>query len=129
MEQNKSYAESLMSIQQQNQPQGSEHGGGPQTQQVELQQLLAQEADLTSRYTDDYPDVVSVRRKIAELRAKIAATPPPPPVAVTSSTTSKATDSVSVQQFRLQMHAMDQEIDQKKRDQAAIQAQLHLYQD
>ena len=129
MEQNKSYAESLMSIQQQNQPQGTEHSAGPGAQQAELQQLLAQEADLTSRYTDDYPDVVSVRRKIAELRAKIAATPPPPPVAVTSSTAPKATDSVSVQQFRLQMRAMDQEIAQKKRDQAAIQAQLHLYQD
>jgi len=41
-------------------------GSTPQAQQVELQQLLAQEADLTSRYTDDYPDVVSVRRKISE---------------------------------------------------------------
>ncbi len=126
MEQNKSYAESLMSIQQQNQPQASEHGG-PQTQQAELQQLLAQEADLTSRYTDDYPDVVSVRRKIAELRQKIASAPPPAPV--TASTTPKASDSVSVQQFRLQMRAMDQEIAQKKRDQGAIQAQLHTYQE
>jgi uncharacterized protein involved in exopolysaccharide biosynthesis len=126
MEQNKSYAESLMSIQQQNQPQPSEHGG-PQTLQAELQQLQAQEADLTSRYTDDYPDVVSVRRKIAELRQKIASAPPPAPV--TASTTPKASDSVSVQQFRLQMRAMDQEIAQKKRDQGAIQAQLHTYQE
>jgi polysaccharide chain length determinant protein (PEP-CTERM system associated) len=127
MEQNKSYAESLMSIQQQNQPQGSEHSG-PGAQQAELQQLQAQEADLTSRYTDDYPDVVSVRRKIAELRQKIASAPPPAPV-VASSTTPKATDSVSAQQFRLQLRAMDQEIAQKKRDQGAIQAQLRLYQD
>src|SRR5271156_367642 len=59
LEQNKAYAESLMSIQQQNLPQTPEHGGlGPQAQQTELQQLLSQEADLTSRYTDDYPDVV-----------------------------------------------------------------------
>ena len=35
----------------------------PQAQQAELQQLLAQEADLTSRYTDDYPDVVTVRER------------------------------------------------------------------
>ena len=63
MEQNKTYAESLMSIQMQNQPQALEHGLGPQAQQVELQQLLAQEADLSARYTDDYPDVVSVRQK------------------------------------------------------------------
>jgi polysaccharide chain length determinant protein (PEP-CTERM system associated) len=128
MENNKSYAESLMSIQQQNQPQASEHGAGPGALQAELQSLQAQEADLTSRYTDDYPDVVTVRRKIAELRQKIASAPPPAPV-VTSSTAPKATDSVSVQQFRLQMRAMDQEIAQKKRDQGAIQAQLRLYQD
>lgn len=129
MEQNKSYAESLMSIQMQNQPQIPEHGGlGPQAQQTELQQLLAQEADLTARYTDDYPDVVSVRRKIAELRAKIAATPPPSTTAA-AATPPKANEPVSVQQFRLQLKAMDQEIAQKKRDQAAIQSQLHLYQE
>jgi polysaccharide chain length determinant protein (PEP-CTERM system associated) len=129
LEQNKAYAESLMSIQQQNLPQTPEHGGlGPQAQQTELQQLLSQEADLTSRYTDDYPDVVSVRRKIAELRQKIADTPAPTSPAPVS-TASKPTDSVSVQQFRLQLRAMDQEIAQKKRDQSAIQAQLHVYQE
>jgi len=131
LEQNKSYAESLMSIQQQNLPTATgEHGAvGIQGQQLELQQLLAQEADLTSRYTDDYPDVVSVRRKIAELREKIAQAPPssatPPPL----STTPKPTDPVNVQQFRLQLRAMDQEIAQKKRDQASIQGQLHIYQE
>ncbi len=129
MEQNKSYAESLMSIQMQNQPQIPEHGGlGPQAQQTELQQLLAQEADLTARYTDDYPDVVSVRRKIAELRAKIAATPPPSTTAA-AATPAKTSEPVSLQQFRLQLKAMDQEIAQKKKDQAAIQSQLHLYQE
>jgi polysaccharide chain length determinant protein (PEP-CTERM system associated) len=128
MEQNKTYAESLMSIQMQNQPQTAEHGVGPQAQQVELQQLLAQEADLTGRYTDDYPDVVSVRRKIAELRAKIAATPPPS-TAAAATTPAKTSDPVSLQQFRLQLKAMDQEIDRKKKDQASIQAQLHLYQE
>jgi polysaccharide chain length determinant protein (PEP-CTERM system associated) len=129
LEQNRTYAESLMSIQQQNQPtQSSEHGGvGPQAQQLELQQLLAQEADLTSRYTDDYPDVVTVRRKIAELRQKIAAAPPAP--LVSSSTAPKPTDSPSIQQFRLQLRSMDQEIAQKKRDQASIQTQLRSYQE
>ena len=101
---------------------------GQSALQTELQQLLTQEADLTSRYTDDYPDVVTVRRKIAEVRQKIADAPAP--AATTPlSTTAKPTDSVSMQQFRIQLKAMDQEIAQKKRDQAAIQAQLHLYQE
>jgi polysaccharide chain length determinant protein (PEP-CTERM system associated) len=128
MEQNRQYAESMMTIQQQNQPQTSEHGGvGPQAQQVELQQLLAQEADLTSRYTDDYPDVRAVKSKIADLRQKIAQAPPPSPAPASS--TPKATESVSAQQFRLQLRAMDQEIAQKKRDQGLIESQLRTYQD
>jgi polysaccharide chain length determinant protein (PEP-CTERM system associated) len=129
MEQNKQYAESLMSIQQQNQASQSEHGGvGPQAEQQELQQLLAQEADLTSRYTDDYPDVKAVKSKIADLRKKIAATPPPSSTP-TPSTAAKASDPVNVQQFRLQLRAMDQEIAQKKRDQASIESQLRTYQE
>ncbi len=74
MEQDKSYAESILAMQQQNQAsQAPEHGGlAPQEQQLNCRQLLAQEADLTARYTDDYPDVVAVRRKIKELRQKMA---------------------------------------------------------
>ena len=129
MEQDKTYAESILGMQIQSQgTQTTEKGGlAPQAQQLELQQLLSQEADLTSRYTDDYPDVVAVKRKIAELRQKMAAAPPPAPV--TTSTAPKATDSPGVQQLRLQLRAMDQGIAQKKRDQATIQGQLHTYQE
>jgi len=128
MEQDKSYAESILAMQVQNQPtQTPDHSGmAPQAQQVELQQLLSQEADLTARYTDDYPDVVSVRRKINELRQKMAETPA---TAATSPTTPKPTDSLGVQQLRAQLRSMDQGIAQKKRDQAEIQAQLRTYQD
>jgi polysaccharide chain length determinant protein (PEP-CTERM system associated) len=130
MEQDKSYAESILAMQQQNQTTLSpEHGGlAPQEEQVQLQQLLAQEADLTARYTDDYPDVVSVRRKIAELRQKLAH-PAAPVVAAPSPATPKPTDSLGVQQLRAQIRSMDQGIAQKKRDQAEIQGQLHLYQE
>jgi polysaccharide chain length determinant protein (PEP-CTERM system associated) len=127
-EQDKSYAESILTMQLQNQTsQSPEHGGmAPQAQQLELQQLLSQEADLTSRYTDDYPDVVTVRRKIKELRQKMAEAPATP---VTSSSTPKPTDSLGVQQLRAQLHSMDIGIAQKKRDQSEIQAQLRTYQD
>jgi len=131
LEQNKSYLESMAALQQQNQAaQMGEHGGStPEGRQGELQQLLAQEADLTSRYTDDYPDVVSVRRKIRELREQIAKAPAP--VAPTTATvpTPKLADSLGALQLRTQLRSMDQEIAMKKRDQASIQAQLHLYQE
>ena len=129
MEQDRSYAESMLSLQQQNQAtQTSEHGGmGPQGQQVQLQDLLTQEADLTARYTDDYPDVVSVRWKIKELRQEMAQAPAA--MATPSAATPKPTDSLGVQQIRAQLRSMDQAIAQKKRDQGAIQAQLRMYQE
>jgi protein tyrosine kinase modulator len=130
LEQNKSYVESMVALQQQqNQAAQSEHAGStPQAQQSDLQQLLAQEADLTSRYTDDYPDVVSVRRKIKELRAQMAKAPPPS-AATTTASAPKPADSMGALQVRAQLRSMDQEITQKKRDQASIQTQLHLYQE
>jgi polysaccharide chain length determinant protein (PEP-CTERM system associated) len=131
MEQDKSYAESILSMQQAQQVQQSqatEHGAAaPQAQQLELQQLQTQLADLKARYTDDYPDVVSTQRKVNELERKLAqasATPPAP-----ASSAPKPTDSLSVQQMRAQLHAMELGIVQKKRDQAEIQAELRTYQD
>jgi polysaccharide chain length determinant protein (PEP-CTERM system associated) len=129
MEQDKSYAESILALQLQNQATAtSEHGAvAPQTQQVELQQLLNQEAELTAQYTDDYPDVVAVRRKIKELRQEMAKAPVAAPPAATSAP--KPSDSLGVQQLRAQLRAMELGIAQKRRDQAAIQAQLRMYQD
>jgi polysaccharide chain length determinant protein (PEP-CTERM system associated) len=131
MEQDKSYAESILSMQQAQQvqqTQTTEHGAAaPQAQQLELQQLQAQLADLKARYTDDYPDVVSAQRKVNELERKIAQAPTVP--AATASSAPKPTDSLSVQQMRAQLRAMDLGIAQKKRDQAEVQAQLRTYQD
>jgi polysaccharide chain length determinant protein (PEP-CTERM system associated) len=128
MEQDKSYAESILALQQSQVAQTSEHGGAsPQTDQVELQQLLAQEADLTTRYTDDYPDVVTVRRKIKELRQQMAKAPAP--ALATAPSSPKPSDSLNVLQLRAQLRAMEQGIAQKKRDQAEIQAQLRMYQE
>jgi polysaccharide chain length determinant protein (PEP-CTERM system associated) len=128
LEQNKSYVESMATLQQQNQAsQSGERGGTPQAKESELQQLQAQEADLTSRYTDDYPDVVSVRRKIKELREQMAKAPAP--VAAAPAPTPKPVDSLGALQLRTQLRSIDQEIAMKKRDQASIQSQLHIYQE
>ena len=129
MEQDRSYAESVLAMQQSQMSSAAEHGGaGPGAQQAQLQQLLAEEADLTSRYTDDYPDVVTVRRKIKELRQQMAKAPavaaPSPSVTV-----ARPTDSLSALQLRAQIRAMDLGIAQKKKDQGTIQSQLHMYQE
>jgi len=50
MEQDKSYVESMLALQQSQATQNPERGGtSPQAEQVELDRLLAQQADLTSR--------------------------------------------------------------------------------
>ena len=129
MQQDRSYAESILALQQSQSAQTTEHGAvTPGAQQTQLQELLTQESELSTRYTDDYPDVVAVRRKIKELRQQMAQAPPPA-AAVPSTTAVKATDSIGVLQLRAQLRAMDEGIAQKKRDQAGIQAQLRLYQE
>jgi polysaccharide chain length determinant protein (PEP-CTERM system associated) len=127
MEQDKSYEEAMLAQQQSMSAQITERGGvAPQTQQADLQALLNEEADLTKRYTDDYPDVVAVRRKIKELRKEMAAAPAPAPTPVSAP---NRNDSVAVQQLRAQLRALEQGITQKKHDQGIIQGQIRMYQD
>lgn len=126
MEQDKSYMEAMLSLQV-NQNAQSPEKMAPQAQQAELQQLLDQEADLTGRYTDDYPDVLSVRRKIKELRQQMAKAPAPS--TAPASTAPSRNDSQSVQQLRAQLRALELGISEKKREQERIQGQLRMYQD
>lgn len=128
MEQDKSYGESVLA-QQLREYQNPQQQNKPQTQQAELQRLLAEEADLTSRYTEDYPDVLSVRRRIKELRDAIAKAPPPEPAPTPAPVNaSNGTEPPSIQQLRAQLRSADLSISQKKHDQARLQQQIALYQ-
>lgn len=131
MEQDKSYMEAMVAQQQSMNAQSAEHGGASvSAQQAQLQTLEGEEADLTRRYTDDYPDVVAVRRKIKDLRAQIAAAPPAPAPAISASSTApNRNDSQGVQQLRAQLRSIDQGITAKRHEQAMIQNQVRLYQD
>jgi polysaccharide chain length determinant protein (PEP-CTERM system associated) len=129
LEQNKTYGETMLA-QQTREVATTEPGRAqPQAQQAELTGLLAQETDLTTRYTDDYPDVVTVRRKIKELRDKIAKTPPPAPTPSPSPSVAKGPEPINIVAMRAQLHSMDQTIAQKRQTQAALQLQLRQYQD
>jgi polysaccharide chain length determinant protein (PEP-CTERM system associated) len=129
MEQSKTYGETMLATQTRDLPAADQQKVQPQVQQAELQQLLAQEKDLTSRYTDDYPDVVTVRRKIKELRAEIAkapvvsSTPPAPAPASTKN------EPINIVAMKAQLHGLDQSIAQKRQAQASLQVQLRQYQD
>lgn len=133
MEQDRSYQESMLTQQVATQATLAPGSTGaaaasPSSLQTELQILLAQEADLTSHYTNDYPDVIAVRRKIGDVRHQIAQAPPPS-VGPVSSTAPSRFDSPAVVQMRAQMRSADLGILQKRREQAQVQAQIHSYQD
>jgi polysaccharide chain length determinant protein (PEP-CTERM system associated) len=98
----------------------------PQADQIELQKLEAQEADLRTRYTADYPDVVAVQREISDLKKEMAAAPP-----ATSAATPAAPhyDSPGTMQMRAQIAALGQAITQKRQQQGELQTQIRTYQD
>ena len=133
MEQAKSYAETLFSQQVPAAPPAGSAAEGAEVspvptaaQQAELQALLAQEADLSSHYTADYPDVLAIRRKIAELRKRMAEAPS---TAMAKKAAAPVRESAAVQQMRAQLRAMDQAIQSKRKEQADIQANIHMYQE
>jgi polysaccharide chain length determinant protein (PEP-CTERM system associated) len=99
------------------------------SEQTELQALQAQEADLTLHYTADYPEVVAVRRKIADLRKKMAQQATAPSVARGSGGVSTVRESPAVLQLRAQLKAQDLGIQEKRQEQAQIQANIRSYQD
>jgi polysaccharide chain length determinant protein (PEP-CTERM system associated) len=139
MEQDKTYEESLLAQQTGTMQMGSgsiaDTRPAPtaigQVRQVELQQLLSQEADLTSHYTDDYPDVISVRSRIALLRKQIAAASVVSAAGATPETaaTPRPAESLGVQQLRAQLRAASIGIQAKRKEQAQIQGAVRLYQD
>ena len=138
-EQDRSYMQTLLS--QQTQTSGSTITGPTsapspyaspalQDSQVELQNLLNQEADLSAHYTDDYPDVIAVKRKIADLRKQMSKTS----AAASNGTTASggpalSRESLAMQQLRAQLHSADVGIDAKRKEQAQLEGSIRSYQD
>ena len=99
-----------------------------EAEQTELQTLQQQEADLLLHYTSDYPDVIAVRRRIADTRKKMSQqasapagshVPGAPPVR----------ENPAVQQMRAQLRAADVGIEEKRKEQGQIQSSIHSYQE
>ena len=102
------------------------HPAGP----TDLQQMQAQLDDLRSRYTEDYPDVVALKRKIAELKLQQPKTPAPAASDTeTSVPAASGPEPDSIVQLRAQLRVIDQEITGRMRDQSRLQAQMGMYQE
>jgi polysaccharide chain length determinant protein (PEP-CTERM system associated) len=120
MEQDKSYMETMLAQQAASSPSAA----SPQSDDKELQDLLAQQANLTSRYSANYPDVISVNRKIADLRRKMAQSPSAP----SSIAAPGRNDSAAAQDLRARIRAADIGIQAKRAEQAQLNKQIRSYQ-
>jgi len=101
-------------------------GATVSTLQSQLQALITQKADLETRYTHDYPDVVAVTREIAELQEKIKHSETPH-AAVSASSSGNRPDPPQLAQSKAQLRALRQAVTNKKHDQAALEAQVRTF--
>ena len=137
-EQDRSYLQSMLA-QATNSPIVSS-GGGPavlptisnpalDSEQTELQTLQSQEADLLLHYTSDYPDVVAVRRRIADLKRKMSQQASAPAGARSPGSQQVVRENPAVQQLRAQLRSADLGIEEKRKEQAQILSSIRSYQD
>ncbi|MEO8735165.1 MAG: Wzz/FepE/Etk N-terminal domain-containing protein [Edaphobacter sp.] len=124
MENDKTMVDSMLAQEARQTPLASGGRATPQADQIQLQKLEAQEADLKMRYTPDYPDVVAVQRQITDLKRQMAAAPATPSVATP---VAPRYDSPGTMQLRAQVSGMTQAIQQKRQQQGELQAQIRQF--
>jgi len=107
--------------------QASQAGQDPQTLDKELNAKQSQLSELRAKYTDDYPDVVKLKREIADLQQQIAT--PQSGSAPAKPATTPAIEPPQIQQLRAQVHQADQTIRTMTAQQQDIQQQIRVYQE
>lgn len=127
-QQDKSFAESELN-QALDAWQAAQTGHNPQTLEQQLTALQTQLAEMQTKYTDSYPDVVRAKNDIEALKKKIAdqeQTATNNPGAATSAKPGLEPDGI--QRLRAQIHIFDQQIAEKTRGQEEIKQEIKLYQ-
>lgn len=129
MEQNRAYQQSLLSsMQAPRDNTGTPVATAPPDErQAQLTALQAAETDMASRYTPDYPDVIAIKRQIADLKRQMQTKATG--TSATPGGSSKPAESMGVQQLRAALLASDSGINAKRAEVAQIQGNVRLYQD
>jgi uncharacterized protein involved in exopolysaccharide biosynthesis len=91
---------------------------------AQLKALIAQRQELETHYTPDYPDVVAISRKIADLQAEIAHVPAETAPAAPDP---NRPDPPRLMQLKFQLKSVQQAIVNGKQEQARIQQQIRTY--
>jgi polysaccharide chain length determinant protein (PEP-CTERM system associated) len=130
-QQDKAYMESLLA-QQLSIWEASQKGAGPReenTLQQQLANLQAQLAAMQAHYTADHPDVVKLKGDIAALEKKIESnSAQAKDKTVRAPAPANRVEPPEIQQFRFQIHQLEQLIREKTREQARLREQLNTYQ-
>jgi polysaccharide chain length determinant protein (PEP-CTERM system associated) len=125
LQQNESFLQTMISQQTHQQEAGAPSAVEMDQRQKELQSLIEQKKQLDELYTPDYPDVIEVSRKIAELQVEMKQKPSLPASKNTSAVPSA--DSPQLQQLRAQLHAIQQSLILPRQEQLRIQQQIRMY--
>lgn len=126
MQQNETFLQTMIAQERHQEQSGSSPVQVEQDErEKELKSLLQQKTQLETQYTPDYPDVVAITHKIADLQAEIKKAPFKH-AAIPAAHVVQA-DSPEVLRLETQLHAVQQSLVPAKRDQTRIQQQIHMY--
>lgn len=125
-QQDKTFAEGTLS-QQLTAWKASMNTTSPQALDQQMAALQGELLQAESRYTDDHPDVIKLKRDVAELKKKMDAANAAP-VTAEESQKASASEPPEIRQLRLQIHQYDQVISSATRDQGRLQQQINSYQ-
>jgi polysaccharide chain length determinant protein (PEP-CTERM system associated) len=125
MQQNETFLQALVS-QQTHDLQNTDSGSGisADDRRAQLKALTAQKQELEALYTPDYPDVVAISRKIADLQAEIAHAPAEPAPAAPAA---NRPDPPQLLQLKFQLRSVELSIAEAKKEQTRIQQELRTY--
>jgi polysaccharide chain length determinant protein (PEP-CTERM system associated) len=104
-------------------------GTSGDTLDTQLKNALNQEKELEALYTPNHPDVLAIKRRIANLRAEVArgATEPATGANTKVDTTAKTTDSPQLKQLKAQLRAEQLSMTTTKQQQARMEQQVRSY--
>ncbi len=127
MHENETFLQAMIS-QQASESQDSQTGSGLSVddREKELKALIAQQKELEAIYTPDHPDVLAMKRRIADLRAEIAH--PQTEVATSAAPgTASHHDPPQLLKLKAELRLLHPAMDAAKREQAQLQQKIRTY--
>jgi polysaccharide chain length determinant protein (PEP-CTERM system associated) len=121
LQQNETILDALIAQAQQGDPAS---GATEDKLEAQLKDAINQETQLEVVYTPDHPDVLAMKRRIANLKAEIAHASAAP---AKSEAVVNARDSSELRKLKLQLRAERQSMAEAKQEQARIERQVRAY--